>query len=170
MQGFIGGGDIPDEVREELERRQMEALDEQNQMWDFLLTLPPEQLMLIQNLCVSAIHDKTYVHRLLGIITGIFRLQHGDRCGGCGKNHDADILDEAANELQAEGNDTKQADLQEASLKDAHDAAMFAYNLEGAQNNMVRCKGCGLIYPSLEDRMMRGVNDCHGCHIRSAHG
>jgi hypothetical protein len=31
------------------------------------------------------------------------------------------------------------------------------------------CKGCGLLYPSVEDRA-RKPEGCHGCFLKSAHG
>lgn len=34
----------------------------------------------------------------------------------------------------------------------------------------VKCRGCGLEYPSLRDRMMKRPDGCGGCHIKSAHG
>ena len=32
------------------------------------------------------------------------------------------------------------------------------------------CKGCGLRYESIKDRMLRPVDWCHGCHLKAAHG
>ena len=45
------------------------------------------------------------------------------------------------------------------------------YNLElGEKTGKLICKGCGLTYVTLEDRMLREPGDCHGCRERSSHG
>lgn len=30
--------------------------------------------------------------------------------------------------------------------------------------------GCGIIYVSIEDRMLKGPEDCHGCFVRAGQG
>lgn len=39
-----------------------------------------------------------------------------------------------------------------------------------ATDREVQCIGCGLRYISLSDRMIKGPDDCHGCHIKSSQG
>lgn len=42
---------------------------------------------------------------------------------------------------------------------------MGDYNVEPAADDPegVVCKGCGLFYKSLVDRMIKGPDNCHGC-------
>jgi hypothetical protein len=49
------------------------------------------------------------------------------------------------------------------------------YNLQRctdpiAPAGFVECKGCGLVYVSLADRMLRAPDECHGCHEKAKHG
>jgi hypothetical protein len=45
------------------------------------------------------------------------------------------------------------------------------YNLEVRPGDgAIVCKSCGLWYASLQDRMLKGPDDCHGCHLKSAQG
>lgn len=46
---------------------------------------------------------------------------------------------------------------------------MNTYRLEWRDGNL-HCKDCGIQYQSLEDRMVKEPDDCHGCQLRSAHG
>lgn len=34
----------------------------------------------------------------------------------------------------------------------------------------VQCMGCGLMYPNLRDRMLKGPDDCHGCFMKASQG
>lgn len=52
------------------------------------------------------------------------------------------------------------------ATSDAGEAALMAqYNVEQVERDKpeVRCKGCGLVYVSLADRMVKEPDDCHGC-------
>lgn len=49
---------------------------------------------------------------------------------------------------------------------------MERYNVEPDAENppFLKCRGCGLTYVSLEDRMVKAANDCHGCAHKSKWG
>jgi hypothetical protein len=32
------------------------------------------------------------------------------------------------------------------------------------------CRGCGIVYVSLEDRMLRRPDECHGCFLKAKFG
>lgn len=120
-------------------------------------------------------------------------------CGGCGRVHDeilppeeeaASIIEElnrikkkeAEESLgdQAEATEPETADEIRAGwsneLTDADRLNMIQYNLDDLRdidtNELLGfiCKGCGLKYQSIQDRMLRAPDACHGCFLKSAHG
>jgi hypothetical protein len=47
---------------------------------------------------------------------------------------------------------------------------MEEYHLATVFGGALVCTNCGLEYPSLKDRMLKGPDDCHGCHLKAAQG
>lgn len=63
--------------------------------------------------------------------------------------------------------------LLEASAEDRRQILAKKYNVSFSPYHVlpeVTCNGCGLQYPSLRDRMLKGPDDCHGCHLKSSNG
>ncbi len=102
-----------------------------------------------------------YLHFLLGSAITIQRVQN-NLCA-CGTDHDHEVLSEEKEKLQAER--------KEEAVDAQHEAAMKEYGMEVVDGKL-RCKNCKLEYVSLDDRMLRrpGMDGCHGCQLKSAHG
>lgn len=51
------------------------------------------------------------------------------------------------------------------------DTAVNDYSPDDLRNaTQVSCMNCGITYSSIADRMLKEPNDCHGCHVKAAHG
>lgn len=48
--------------------------------------------------------------------------------------------------------------------------AMLAYRLEPYDDMYFYCRDCGLTYVSLEDRMLKRPDECHGCFLKASQG
>lgn len=118
-----------------------------------------------------------------------------DVCGGCGENHADVLLQERDGQsgrtvrtdspigkalkidgfLPAQDGD-KPLSTADLGFTDEQLANMEKYNLDDVRDEVTLellgfiCKGCGLRYVSIEDRMLRAPDACHGCYLKSAHG
>ena len=130
----------------------------------FMESMEPDRLGVFHEMMMSCaqLDDPHHgLNYLIGQASMVLRLKYGSCV--CGENHDREALQETAADINAE-----------RAAKDAaeNQAAMNAYNLMLGHDNKLYCKGCGLHYVSLEDRMLRrpGEDGCHGCQLKSAHG
>lgn len=86
-------GQIPDAVREQMaaqrDRHEMAAEVWRHEVNDLLLALEPEQLGTMRRLFQTL--DGSSLSYYIGVITTLLEIKHG-RCGGCGKNHEEDLL------------------------------------------------------------------------------
>jgi hypothetical protein len=101
-----------------------------------------------------------------------------DVCWSCGRNHDAELAATMEREREAVFETMKET---AASAEPDSDRANYlsaepdtagvefmgmceAYNVEPTGDGIkVQCKGCGTVYVSLADRMVAGMDECHGC-------
>ena len=150
---------------------------------DLLSALDKEQLQAL-DLVLRMASSKRRNAMLRGLVDG--QLQFRFNICLCGKNHDEDEL--LAAPARAEGvaeeslpgfEEPQDADHAQAVSADAaargRAKLLEEYNLspgiiDGVQGFV--CKGCGLYYVSLEDRMLRapGVEGCHGCQNKAKFG
>lgn len=118
--------------------------------------------------------NETIFPYIEGQIVGVLQWKH-NVCGGCGTKHDdiSSLLDSSQpggspvdNLLKTHGEPFEPVNQAE------WDANMDKYNLRlpeesevaSSENEMpVICKGCGELYQSIEDRMLRKPDECHGC-------
>lgn len=86
-------GDIPEEIKEQMQanrdRHEMAAEVWRHEVNDLLRGLEPEQLGTLRRIFQNM--DPTTCAYYIGVITTLLEVLHG-RCGGCGKNHDEDLL------------------------------------------------------------------------------
>ncbi len=85
-----------------------------------------------------------------------------DVCAIHGVNHDVEALASLANVSTETRDDVEPVNPQEPLL-------MEKYRLV-RNGDLFMCADCGIRYPSLQDRMLKAPDDCHGCHDKSAHG
>lgn len=93
-------------------------------------------------------------------------------CSGCGVNHD-----EQAEDLHQPGPDgTVQTVIVAGDLTHEDLTNMEKYNLDDLREEDTNrllgfvCKGCGLKYSSIEDRMVKEPDECHGCQEKARWG
>lgn len=94
------------------------------------------------------------------------------------KKEDKGVVDETpaekyARRLRAASTAT---DVDPNALTTKNRLDMVQYNLDDLRDTDTHellgfiCKNCGLRYRSIEDRMLRAPDACHGCYLKSAHG
>lgn len=153
---------------EQREQHMLALQSGEHELRDFYYGLTKEQLETLSMILSSATDTSLGVANAamhMGRIREILSLKFG-RCT-CGQEHGTaeDFLMEVAPE----------AELTKASVTEVTGPSamemMKKYNLTfGKQFPEVKCKGCGLTYPNLRDRMLKEPDDCHGCHMKSAQG
>lgn len=116
-----------------------------------------------------------------GQIVAVLQWKHGV-CGGCGTKHDdiSSLLPDPQGVESPVDNLIKEHGEPFEPVNQAEfDTMMEKYNLrlpnEGevvmSEKEMpVICKGCNMLYQSIEDRMLRPADECHGCIQKAAWG
>lgn len=172
--GFINPDDIPPEVlnilRQQQDLHEMNHDDQSHQFLALIEELSEEQLITLRML-ISLVggHGSTIAWYFSGLITQ--RLRQISGVCLCGKKHDpSDLLDneQKAGEpprMPAEQEEYYEAKLKEYGVEDIGDPL-------GTGASRVRCLGCGDVFISLEDRMLRpvGVKGCAGCQHKAKFG
>ena len=133
---------------------------------EHLLTL---RIMLNQ---FSSENDLRLTSYYEGVVAATLALRF-DVCGGCGKNHDEELLKNEKTEVTDLVTDfvTNEVPLSTEQLDQ-----MTTYHLDDLRDEDsgqllgFTCTLCGLRYVSIEDRMLKSPDNCHGCYLKSAHG
>lgn len=190
---FIFPPGFPEEIADHLRgaqaRMEMGRRDYQNRVRELLDTLHPEHLVTLRDMLVTTQGDDNAAPYLQGLIGGTLIHKHGV-CISCGTMHDeADHTTSPPDVSVVGGTDNggtsggEQLQLpfdenapDEAPADDTawYFASLEEYNLrlpnEGevhatSDEKPVICKGCGTLYQSLEDRMLRKpqADGCGGC-------
>lgn len=191
---FFGpdGIQLPEELeqalRAQMDRVEMSADATRHDVLRFFDELSSEQLVTFRMLIHHCASDETgrYASHLEGLISGILQYKHG-LCMGCGKKHDdpSELLKEGLpNTVEKDDpllikDGTEQLELFAQASDFDENMEKFGMRLpqEGEveaqpEEKPVICTGCGALYQSLEDRMLRapGVDGCYGCQHKAAHG
>jgi hypothetical protein len=170
-------GELPEEFRQMLDRQHLENRVTQQEVDRLLEELPIEQLLTVRTIIRTASQSAV----ALGFFDGVIytRLRREGRCTSCGgPDHDHEEFEQLL--LQESGND-EEAGSSEPLIDGTHFTAeehrlMAEYNLDDLRDEDTHellgfvCLGCGMRYPSLQDRMMRAPDECSGCFRKSAHG
>jgi hypothetical protein len=173
-----------------IDRQKMQAEDYSHAATSLFDALSEEQLMslssIMHNIALSGKGKGRAVPAYYeGILCGILHIKYGV-CFGCGKNHDremqsamTDSLDKfnAGKTLEDTSEyeepplpylgDLRIGETGQLSLAQMHN--MEVYNLDDVReegSNVLLgyiCKGCGLRYVTIEDRMLKEPGDCSGC-------
>jgi hypothetical protein len=106
--------------------------------------------------------------RFEGLIQGVYQR----RFKKCGCLNNCETLDDLATELEMSQSDEPDEPIDEikAALEEASKYHVAYLSDDNFTDPRVKCTNCGTIYPSLADRMIKGPDDCHGCHHKSAYG
>ena len=161
----IFGIPVPEELTAQLEKQDMVADSHRHDISRLFQELERDHLLTLRLLFHEFSGDSE--GQLSSYYEGIVcaTIAHRfDVCPGCGKNHENELLLRDKTGSLDEGFSEEQiAQMEEYNLDDLRDE--ITLQLIG-----FICKNCGLRYPSIKDRMLRPVDACHGCHLKSAHG
>ena len=176
---------LPEEIREAMERHQqlhqMQADDYRHSVQRFFDELDKDQLVtfrwMLRNMGMGGSQLAQYYE---GQISQILYTKF-NICPGCMVNHDEEVAEQLQGEHQKHvaasvgTHDPKQVPaiaLNEDGTRyhtDTEIAQMLEYNIDDAYEEGTTnflgyiCKGCGTIYVSIEDRMLRAPDECSGC-------
>lgn len=130
-----------------------------------LSTLNEEQLVALKGVLMFTNENPHTNGYFQGIISQILQKTY-NICPGCGVNHD---------EVPPEWSEQEESNSAEkASTEVSVDVLMEEYNVVPYTgiDDQVQCKGCGLVSPNIEDRMLRppGVKGCEGCQNKAKWG
>lgn len=156
----------PDDfMRERYEHMMMMHQDTRNRIFSFIDELEPDQLVSLQYMLSSFVgdHGPYGVMHLLGYVASQMRMR------GVSSIEEMNIAAAAApSSPSSEVPDVVASTMREYGVKAISDV------VEGAAQTDPRvvCLGCGVVYPTLDDRMLRspGIDGCSGCQQKSGHG
>jgi hypothetical protein len=170
---------------EEMQRRIAEELGRRRAHYEevrnLFKTADAHTLHLLKTI-VGSIATSEYPERDAARIEGVIigHLEERGVCSGCGRDH---LLDEYQRVVD-EGKEVSESPLVKGISSDhssgelageALAAALTEYRLRlrspsDATDKAVTCVGCGMVYPSLDDRMLSPPDDCSGCRQKAAWG
>lgn len=182
-----------EEVMALMQRNQMLALDSSNRITQMVDDLLPEQLAVLRDIMQRASQEDLYAAYMEGIFSASLHIKYPEHCPGCGGNHldhaeSLGIASSPVKEGSAEERLGKVPYQQPALFEDDNVATEEESPLQILQDQLteygvtpidtesmtgpVTCDGCGIVYPNLEDRMLRdpGVKGCSGCQQKAKFG
>lgn len=179
-------GDMPEDMKQvmeaQMERAEMAGTAFRHDIMRLIRSLPADDLMTFKSLMRHLQESTSSAFYLEGVAATTLEMKY-DVCGGCGKNHDKDLLGDDPAPRDPEGG-TEQLELFTMDGKvsrvdvplpapaERQSQMMAEYNLEETIDGIILCKGCGTASSSLEDRMLRppGVRGCPGCQDKAKFG
>lgn len=172
---FIGPGFIPmtrEEYEQFIDRQQAATVAGHHALNAWLLEQSNDSLKMIDTLLLGT--DAPRQIMLRGVISGI--LVSRGFCQICDNDHDPSAEFE---EMREPANEDPQQETEPQSPYPTMSEKEYKENCEKWNVTpdefnppQIICLGCGMTYVSLEDRMRRapGMDGCHGCQHKSAHG
>jgi hypothetical protein len=185
--------DLPDEIRVQIDRHRMEHSEASHAVYRLFEELNEDQIETLARLLRGVAGDESMASYYIGILAAQSARRTGN-CLACGRNHEADAH-ALADGSAGPGVDTDTSEPASAPQQPPMDGgnpyvpgtmgAMIEnavkYHVEpvdeGGYHGKMRCTGisgsngpCGIIYQSLEDRMLRGPEVCSGCFAKAGQG
>lgn len=161
MQPQSGGFFVSrEEYDERMTQINMARHERATRYYRFMTEMKPEDLSTFMDIMSEAADENSgqaFCYTMIGQVIAIQKIKN-NRCV-CGVDHDGEALEAAKNALEIE----------RLSNEAEPNPAMVAYNMT-IKDGALACAGCGQVYPSLEDRMLRNPDDCSGCKQKSAWG
>lgn len=194
--------EIEQALRRQQEHAEMHAEARGHEMLRFFEELTEDQLSQLRSILSACAVDDTgrYASHLEGFVNGVLQWKHGV-CLGCGSKHTdaSDLIKETVpggtlgkkevdelNRVTDDGTEQLELSFEETAAQEQDRMSlMMGYsvrepNQRDFQQGLIKmpdekpviCEGCGMLYQSLEDRMLRapGVDGCQGCQHKAAHG
>lgn len=147
--------DLPVEIKHALEHHIMHSEQNAHEVQEFFSSLDEQQLKNLRGLIKVIEMNESAGGYYAGIIGGELLHRFGV-CMACGKKHDEELK-----RMAGEGPSEKR---DEATLRDEYRVILTGVG------EQVQCTDCGLIYSSLEDRMLRKPDECSGCEQKAKWG
>lgn len=135
----------------------------------FIRGLNEEQMKQLRMIFVRLSHEPELAPYYIGILSTELDHQYGV-CLGCGRKHGEEI-EELLSDLTM--NDSAQSWSNFVrTMPDETVNQLNEYHLTLVKQSWpkVVCTGCGMGYESLKDRMLRGPDECSGCHQKAKFG
>lgn len=171
----------PEQIRAAQERQEMQADAIRHDIDNLLESLTLEEVTTLRYIIRQMTHNEHYGPYLDGTLGAMLKYKFG--VCGCGHNHEADLLAmhdtpvvPSPEQVEAYGSDAQavaeHGEPFEPVNQAEFDAKLEEYNLRHPEPGEVTagpgeypfvCKGCGMLYQSIEDRMLRAADDCAGC-------
>jgi hypothetical protein len=186
-------GEMPEELRQMIDRQHLEAQVTRNEVDRFMDELPLDDLVTLRVIIRHVATDPSNYGFFDGII--YTRLRKEGRCTTCGgPDHDHEALESLNSD---EGNTgeiykdvpgltaaaeklkdlpTVDAIMAESGLSVEDYTHMTEYDLDDLRDSETGellgfvCTRCGMVYPSIADRMLRRPDECSGCFRKAGHG
>lgn len=174
--------EMPEEMREEMRKRmeehQLQVEDYYHSVQHLFDELNKDQLHTLRWILHNVSADETgkLASYYEGQVANMLQVKYSV-CPGCGKDHTEELLEQQAAPDQPTEKPAEVVPQHTGpSLTDEDKAKMEEYNLDDAYEAGSErfigfiCKGCGLLYPSIDDRMLKAPDECHGCQQKAMWG
>ena len=168
----------PEDLPEGIKRAIMQHLDQHNmsrevavhEIHSFLDSLKADQLESLDNMIHTISNSPETAAYFAGLVTMTLKLKHNICPCGSDQCPNSVLGSTAPRGSQPEEHKVDMT-------RGRFDELLSEYGLEEYENsngkvNGLYCKNCGMIYQSLEDRMLRppGVKGCAGCQAKAKWG
>ena len=175
---FIFGAPTPEQLEEHKRRHDQAHMEQQSlrhEVASYIDDLSMEQLKIFRAIISAVSGDEGYGQYMMGQLTAMLHVKYG-LCVACGLNHDEELqrtLDAPVPLPVVEADEPMSDEERAINMHDYNLRAPNPGEVDARSDERpVICRGCGMLYQSLEDRMLRptGIDGCHGCQLKSAHG
>lgn len=169
--------EFSERVAQQADRQHMKMTEKKTRIESFIYGLKSDDLFTMSQIfemCASDPRAATYFE---GIVDALLKDRH-NICSYCGIDHDENVL--GGHGKNNEPVKTPHSGTIENAIpsgndsKTSSDAKNFApeeeYHVDILASGKAVCTRCGYTYPSLEDRMLRRPEECHGCQIKAQFG
>ena len=168
-------GEVPPEVQRQLEKQmahhQMHEDSYQHEVVNFIRGLDESGLRTLKGMITGIDQSETQGVLLIGYILSQLEARYS-LCFACGKDHEAMLTDlSGQKEPKVIKKNVHWSEFVK-SLPAGIIARLEEYHLDLIPDQwpVVACNKCGLEYQSLEDRMVKAPDECHGCQQKAAWG
>lgn len=162
---FWGEPMTPEEAAAEQERQIMQRESIRHDMERLLDELDKDQLQTIRIMLTFGGGNAEYAAYWCGAIGATLKARFG--ICGCGKEHNADLLAQPGGDMveSSPTSPVNEAALQEYGVRLPTQEDYAKGLVHTPDEHPVLCSACGMLYQSLDDRMLRapGQAGCEGC-------
>lgn len=175
--------------QDQMESMRTHAADFHHRVTELFESLDAEEGITLKQILYNTLNDSgAFAGMMIGQLGKVLERNH-NICAGCGVNHEEELqqMNIPKEPLVVEPEETQEVIVENPNeFTDEQRANMAKYHLDDAwREDPDRARligfictgidggprgGCGMIYPSIEDRMLRNPEECTGCFTKAAHG